>query len=231
MVVALLYSSARSPCPSVVSLLRFAKTYKVELRRYLENRGTGGEDQEAQAGDLQPTISNQPHLLILDQFEEIFTTYPERYTNRADFFRQLGDCLKAYPKLGLLISMREDYLADLDRYCAYLPDRLRCRFRLERLNEEAAVAAVKGPADREAGPIFAPGVAEALVDELRRLRPRSGELAHAHGGAGAMTPALGEYVEPILLQVVCRRLWQQLPQNPQSFKMADLQAFGSLTPC
>ena len=66
-----------------------------------------------------------PHLLIFDQFEEIFTFRPELAGQRREFFEQLRDCLAAYPKLGLLLSMREDYLADMDSSAGYLPDRLR----------------------------------------------------------------------------------------------------------
>ena len=35
----------------------------------------------------------QPHLLIFDQFEEIFTYHPELTEQREAFFAQLGECL------------------------------------------------------------------------------------------------------------------------------------------
>ncbi len=41
----------------------------------------------------------RPRLLILDQFEELFTTHPARHAERADFFRQLQTCLADYPQL------------------------------------------------------------------------------------------------------------------------------------
>jgi hypothetical protein len=88
----------------------------------------------------------QPCLLVLDQFEELFTTYPDRYPEREDFFAQLQRSLIDYPQLSLLLSMREDYIAQLDPYAALLPDRLRTRFRLELLGEEAAHRAIQRPA-------------------------------------------------------------------------------------
>ena len=163
----------------------------------------------------------RPALLILDQFEELFTSHPEHYAERAGFFQQLQECLAAYPQLSLLLSMREDYIARLDYYAVQMPDRLRTRFRLERLPVTGALAAVKGPVNR-AGRPFEPGVAEALVDNLRRL-----QIGTAHEGQTAGT-ALGEYVEPVHLQIVCWQLWENLPVGGSTIRAADVRAFGDV---
>jgi hypothetical protein len=139
----------------------------------------------------------QPHLLIFDQFEEIYTFHPELTDQRTAFFEQLGECLSTYPQLSLLLSMREDYLADLDANAALLPDRMRTRMRLERLGVESALDAIRGPAALAEMP-FAAGAAEKLVDNLRRIRT---------GTPGSNAFALGQYVEPVQLQIVCRQLW------------------------
>src|ERR1035441_7951528 len=47
----------------------------------------------------------QPHLVIFDQFEEIFTFHPELTDQRTAFFQQLGECLDTYPQLSLLLSI------------------------------------------------------------------------------------------------------------------------------
>lgn len=167
-----------------------------------------------------------PYLLVLDQFEEIFTSYPERREERGAFFRELQACLTATPQLSLLISMREDYIAELDPYVAQMPDRLRTRFRIERLNYENALAAVRQPA-AGAGRPFEPGVAEGLVDDLRRLqRARRAEP----GGAPARSDRepLGEYVEPVHLQIVCHQLWENLPPGGATIRQTDVQAFGDV---
>ena len=140
-----------------------------------------------------------PHLLIFDQFEEIFTFRPELSDQRRQFFEQLRDCLKTYPRLGLLLSMREDFLADMDSFSGYLPDRLRTRMRMERLSDVQAEQAIAQPA-AIAGKPFDPGVARGLTDDLRRVQTTQ---ADAH--------ALGKYVEPVQLQIVCRQLWLKLP--------------------
>jgi hypothetical protein len=149
-----------------------------------------------------------PHLLIFDQFEEIFTFRPELGSQRRAFFEQLRDCLAAYPKLGLLLSMREDYLADMDSFAGYLPDRLRTRMRMERLSDEQAEDAIARPA-AGAGKPFDAGVARRLVNDLRRVQTSRTASASATNDGHA----LGNYVEPVQLQIVCRQLWSKLPDT------------------
>ena len=114
---------------------------------------------------LQPCLNCQaeaqrlrPQLLILDQFEELFTTHPDRYQERAEFFLQLQQCLTEYPQLSLLLSMREDFIANLDFYASQCLT-IATRFRIELLTYECALEAVKEPAESGQSP-FAPGVAE-----------------------------------------------------------------------
>jgi hypothetical protein len=192
------------------------------LEPYLTDRQARTDDQGEEADDPQSRAWNKPRLLILDQVEEIFTSHPERYADRDGFFHQLGECLSKRPELGLLISMREDYLAQLDSYAAHIPDRLRSRFRLERLDKQAAINAVRGPAEA-AGLPFAPDVAEALVDNLRRIRLQSREP-----GEGTISQFLAPDVEPVSLQVTCRGLWDRLLLGATSIEMADLEAFGDV---
>lgn len=164
----------------------------------------------------------RPRLLIIDQFEELFTTHFERHTERGDFFAQLQHCLAAHPQLSLLLAMREDYIANLDFYAAQIPDRLRTRFRIERLSEQDALEAVKGPAAR-AGRTFDTGVAEALVDNLRRI-----QLGQPDVELPRVTMALGSYIEPVHLQIVCRQLWEKLPPDRTLILAEDVQKFGDV---
>jgi hypothetical protein len=179
---------------------------------------------EGLAAHLQPEEGEgrpRPRLLILDQFEELFTSHPERAAERAGFFRQLADCLKAYPQLSLLLSMREDYIARLDFHAVQMPDRLRTRFRMERLSVGGALQAVQEPAAR-AGRSFDPDVAEGLVDNLRRIQ------VGAAGEGVEEQKALGEYVEPVHLQIVCWQLWENLPPGGDTIRAEDVQAFGDV---
>jgi WD40 repeat protein len=161
----------------------------------------------------------QTSLVIFDQFEEIFTVHPELTGQREDFFGQLNECLAKYPQFSVLLSMREDYLADLDAYAASLPDRLRSRMRLERLGVASALEAIREPAAR-AGMPFAPNAAEGLVDNLRRIRTR------------ATSFALGQHVEPVQLQIVCRQLWQHLTEDESrqnsDISVNDVKAYADV---
>lgn len=173
---------------------------------------------EAQEDETRP----RPRLLILDQFEELFTQHPDRQADKAGFFEQMGACLQAYPNLSLLLSMREDYIAHLDPFAGQLPDRLRTRFRMERLNVKGALSAVKQPAAL-AGRAFEDGVAESLVDNLRRIQV--GEVDPMQVRASR---PLGDYVEPVHLQIVCQQLWAGLPPGEGRIRAEDLKEFGDV---
>lgn len=141
-----------------------------------------------------------PKVLILDQFEEMFTVGDDWWQDREPFMEQLGFALQEDTLLRVVLAMREDHIAKLDPYAALLPDGLRVRFRTELLREEAALAAVRGPLElNETGPQFAPGVAEKLVSNL--LKMRDGQDS---------TIRQGEFVEPFQLQVVCQSLWRSI---------------------
>ena len=136
-------------------------------------------------------------LLILDQFEEIVTLDPTDIASKKEFFRQLGQALD-HPRRWALFSMREDHVASLDPYLRLLPTRLRTRYRLDLLSPRGAHAAVQEPA-AQAGCQISDAAAQALVDDLRRLQVEAGD--------GRLVETLGPSVEPVHLQVVCRRWW------------------------
>jgi Tol biopolymer transport system component len=148
------------------------------------------------------TPSQPPHVLIIDQFEEILTTHLEHWQDRGDFLRQLGQALTDDPLLWVVLTLREDHVAALDPYADLLPGKMQARFYMQRMGYEAALEAVKKPAERYSRP-FAAGVAESLVDNLRQIRVQ-----------GETTPQLGQFVEPVQLQVVCYQLWENLKNRP-----------------
>jgi len=161
----------------------------------------------------------RPPLLILDQFEELFTTHRDRWQEAKGFFLQLREALDALPNLGVVFTMREDHVAKLDPYAPLLPHRLRARFRMERLSKGAALAAVKGPL-KDTSRSFAQGVAEQLVEELLKERVAT--------APGETTEIGGEFVEPVQLQVVCQSLWRDLPPDVTVITLDHLQTFGDV---
>ncbi len=157
------------------------------------------------------------YVLIIDQFEEILTSHTERWPERADFFRQLDQVMAADPLLRVVLTLREDYVASLDPYSQLLAGKLRARFYMQRMGCPAALEAVKNPA-QTCGRPFAPGVAESLVDNLRQIKAQ-----------GQAEMQLGQYVEPVQLQVVCYQLWENLTtKDLPGFK--NLEGLAGLSP-
>lgn len=142
-----------------------------------------------------------PHVLIIDQFEEIVTTHLGRWQEREDFFRQLARLMLDDPLLWVVLTLREDYLASLDPYAHLLPGKMQNRFSMQRMGYEAALEAVQKPAE-QAGRPFTPAAAQMLVDNLRKIRVQ-----------GAIETRPGQFVEPVQLQVVCYQLWENLKEK------------------
>jgi hypothetical protein len=171
------------------------------------------------------------YLLIIDQFEEIVTTHLERWTERELFFRQLNQALLDDPQLWVVLTVREDYVAALEPYAPLVQNKLRARYYMQRFDYQAALEAIKKPAE-QAGWSFAPGVAESLVDNLRQIRvqtplnpPYEGEL---RGISGQFKTQLGQFVEPVQLQVVAYQLCENLKDRPGQITYRDVQELGDV---
>lgn len=199
----------------------------------------------APAGDLPEAAGDadlaiQPRILIVDQFEEILTAHPEAWEQRTDFFVQVRQAMDDDPYLWVLFSMREDFVGALSPYAHLLPDGLRVRYHMQPMDEKAALAAVKQPAALY-GHEFAPGVAELLIRNLRQIENQAGggetrttkdaakeegvpPSTPADGQSDTAAPRLGQFVEPVQLQVVCRQLWESITSPPgMPIGMEDLQ--------
>jgi pentatricopeptide repeat protein len=160
-----------------------------------------------------------PRVAVFDQFEELFTFYPERWNERQDFFEQVSEALERDRLMRIIFVMREDYIAELDPFVSVLPEKLRTRFRLERLREDAALEAVTEPLDGT-GYSFAGGVAEQLVNNLLKVPVET---------ASGVATVVGEFVEPVQLQVVCQTLWQKLDHSgSREITLDQLKAFGDV---
>jgi hypothetical protein len=171
-----------------------------------------------------------PHVLIIDQFEELITTHPERWSERADFFSQLNQAMSDDPLLWVVLAFREDYLAAIEPYASLLTDKMRARFYMQRMGYKAALEAVKKPAE-QAGRLFAPGVAESLVNNLRQIRVQTNvNLAPDQTApSSSRLQALGQFVEPVQLQVVCYQLWENLKVRPApEITSQDLRELGNV---
>lgn len=162
-------------------------------------------------------------LLVLDQFEEVFTNGASLAEQR-EFFRQLGELVsRETSQIWLLVSMREEYFSWLDSFRDLVPTRLANTFRLGLLSTDQAITAVKGPAE-EAGVKFpaqdGEDAATRLVRELSKVRVR--------GAAGGVQTRAGSSVEAVQLQVICADLWGRLSVDGHAvdaIRVSDVAAY------
>jgi len=155
-------------------------------------------------------------MLIFDQFEEVLTIDPVALDAKREFFRQIGELLRDRQYWALFI-IREDYLAPFDPYAPLVPTQFKNRFRLDLLSLDAASKAIQEPA-KKAGRVYAPGVAEKLIHDLAEVLVEQ--------PSGEPVKQTGHYVEPVQLQVVCKRLWDEMPKGDRSVDPEDLSRFG-----
>lgn len=155
-------------------------------------------------------------FLVFDQFEEILTLDPTDRAVKMDFFVQVGEALRDASVWALFV-IREDYLAGLDPFLRPIPTRLSNRFRLDLLGASAAIEAIQKPAE-DVGVHFSEEAATKLVDDLRLMQVQLPD------GTSRQQP--GQYVEPVQLQVVCRRLWSRLKKDDE-VTVEDVQAAGT----
>ncbi len=164
--------------------------------------------------DTNPT----PQVLIFDQLEDLFIHFPNKWIGqRKDFFEQISDSLDNNPLLRVVFIIREDYLAQLDPYRIIVPEKLRPSFRLEKLRRDEATLAITGPllgilknlSQEEAEGIKLE--VDELVNDLLKtyLELPNGDLQQLEG----------EFVEPIHLQVVCRKWWNERTQKETTEKI------------
>ncbi len=137
--------------------------------------------------------------LVLDQFEEFFL-YRRAANGSASFVRALGDLLRDTTRVNVLVSLREDALAQLDGFRQEIPGILANRLQLRPLDREAARAAIVGPVERWAAfggqeVEVEPALVEALLDEVSCPIIPGGA---ADGG-----------IEAPYLQLVLQRVWDE----------------------
>jgi WD40 repeat protein len=168
---------------------------------------------------LDAILEKEPNgeLLIFDQFEEIVTSDPLNYTAKEQFFKQVGSALRESNRWALF-AMREDYLAAIDRYRRWVPTRLSNTYRLDYLSLQSSYEAMREPAKR-LGVDFTNEAANQIADDLREVNvPKPG---------GGTKKELGEYIQPVQLQVVCLRRWQELAEGTTTILPSSQKQLGS----
>jgi WD40 repeat protein len=142
--------------------------------------------------------------VILDQAEEYFT-----YHGDADGFeRALAELVNRPLRVNVLLSLREDTLARLDRMKGRIPNLFGNVLRLDRLDRAAGRAAILRPLERWRELEGEDVVAEDMLVERVLDGVRVGRIELGPGGLGAVEPnGSSRGIEAPYLQLVMQRLW------------------------
>lgn len=151
-------------------------------------------------------------VLILDQFEELFTLHDtlvlrgfvDEFASLVrgsppddwDQDRELGISSRP-PKLKVVLSLRADFLAELEAFASKVPGVFRSRYRVGPLRRIAALEAIKRPAMESTGTWASPtfewsdDVLDQVLGYLSRGQREVGDRAE---------------VEPFQLQLICQHI-------------------------
>lgn len=151
--------------------------------------------------------------LILDQFEEFLFYHPEN-SGTDELVEALSEILTVRDlDVHVLLSVREDALAGLDRFKGRVPHLFANYLRLAHLTCEAARSAIEGPVDmynRHVAPEQAVSVEPALVEELLdEVRTGNVVVGQDSGASGVVAADETGDIETPYLQLVLTRLWDQ----------------------
>ncbi len=164
-----------------------------------------------------PFLPQPATILIIDQFEDLFSRFETHWQQREGVFREIANAMSRDAYLWVLLAVRDDYEIQLNRFAHLVPGQLRIRYHMERMRAEAALDAVQEPAAKGRRP-FEPGTAEEIVHDLSLMRT-----------IGQKTQVPGEYIEPVQLQIVCYELWEQLRSTPgETITNEDVRQFANV---
>lgn len=162
---------------------------------------------------VQGSTGCAPHVLVLDQLEELFTRFDE--SQRRPLWDGLVEVIEdPRAPVRLVLSLREEYLHFLDSAHPRLPNLLDRRFRLRGLAPFGARTAIVRPL--VAGRIrYEPELVDRCVADLT-------EVLAGHSNEDGV-------VDPLLLQIVCSEVYrgaqQRDPELP-SLTLADYTELG-----
>jgi hypothetical protein len=160
-------------------------------------------------GALEHAQSHRDVYLILDQAEEYFLYHADD-GGPESFAETLPAVLASLHRVNVLVSLREDSLAKLDRFTGRIPGLFGNTLRLDRLDRDAARAAIVRPVERFAELTLSnvsvePSVVERVLDEVG-----AGQIEAALGGRGSVEGEIDSVrIEAPYLQLVMQRLWDE----------------------
>jgi WD40 repeat protein len=166
--------------------------------------------------------------LILDQFEEFFVYHGAMAAEQ--FGAELADVVRAEGlRVNVLVSLRDDALAELDRFAGKLPAILTNSVRIEHLDRAAGRAAIVQPLERYARLTGQPVVdieealVDAVLDEVTTGRMSIGERSIGQPDSDGRDAR----IEAPYLQLVMERLWLiETAAGSKTLRLSTLRDLG-----
>ena len=194
--------------PLVVVFSRWSEDPAAALAEAVGTAASDGKGDTA-LDTLGRVRSDRDVYLVLDQAEEYFLYHADD-RGPGSFAELLPSVLATPSRVNVLVSLREDSLAKLDRFTGRIPGLFANTLRLDRLDRQAARAAIVRPVERFAeltGETVAveDGLVERVLDEVG-----TGRIEPALGGLGTVETTGDEArIEAPYLQVVMQRIWDE----------------------
>jgi WD40 repeat protein len=158
---------------------------------------------------LERAQSDRDVYLVLDQAEEYFLYHADD-GEPGSFAEALPAVLGSPLRVNVLISLREDSLAKLDRFTGRISSLFSNTLRLDRLDRESARATIIQPVERYSeltgvAVSVEPELVERVLDEVGagQIEPGLGGLGTIEGGDSASR------IEAPYLQLVMQRIWEE----------------------
>ena len=180
------------------------------------------------AGELVDTIeraqAGHDVYLILDQAEEYFTYHDAA----GDFEAALAAIVNRPLRVNVLLSLREDTLARLDRLKGDIPGLFANVLRLDRLDRAAARAAIVRPLERWSEMEGEQVVAEDVLVERVLDGVGAGQIELGPGGLGVAEGNDGARgIEAPYLQLVMQRMWEvERAAGSSTLRASTLEELG-----
>jgi WD40 repeat protein len=195
--------------PLVVVFSRWSEDPAAALSEALAEASGEADANGSPLEALEHAQTGRDVYLVLDQAEEYFLYHADD-GGPGSFAEALPAVLATPLRINVLVSLREDSLAKLDRFTGRIPGLFANTLRLDRLDREAASAAIVRPVERFAeltgeGVTVEPDLVERVLDEVG-----AGQIEPALGGLGTVEGAEdGARIEAPYLQLVMQRLWEE----------------------
>ena len=213
--------------PLVVVHSRWSDDPSVALAEAIAEAQGGAPTGAAPLEALMGAQQDRDVYLILDQAEEYFLYHADD-GGLGSFAEALPAALTGALRINVLVSLREDSLAKLDRFTGRVPGLFANTLRLDRLDRQSARAAIVGPLERFAEltglrVAIEPELIERVLDEVG-----IGRIEPALGGRGAIEGADDTArIEAPYLQLVMQRLWEdERGAGSDVLSLATLERLG-----